>query len=216
MANINHAFGLSPVGAIGGANWTEKGNLYVLANDASNSYAIGDIMAPSTSCDANGVMFATKWTSTAQLPLGVLVGIKPASDGVSLQGLSLTLEQEYLPVSSGTRYCYICDDPSLIMLIMADSTGIAQNDVGKNASATVTANQTTLSQSSPLSSVVLDHTNVKTLATSGSLAYPFQIIGLSNKPNNAFGATASTASPFIDVLVTWNQHYFGGSKTGTA
>lgn len=216
MANVNHAFGLSPVGSIIDANWTEKANLYVIANDGSNSYAIGDIMAPSTSCDAFGTMYATKWTSTSQLPLGVLVGIRPADAGASLQGLTLSLEKEFLAVSAGVRYCYIVDDPHIIMMIQADSTGIAQDDVGKNASATVTANQSTLAQSSPLSSVVLDHAAVKGLGTSGSLAYPFQIIGLSNKPNNAYGATSSTASPYVDVLVTWNQHYFGGAKTGTA
>lgn len=216
MANTNRPFGLNPVGTITGANWNEKGNLYAIANDASNSYAIGDVVAPSTSCDAFGTMFVTKWTSTAQLPLGVIVGIRPADPGVSLQGNSLALETAYLPVSSGTRYVYVVDDPRLIMEIQADSTGQAQNDVGTNASITVTANQTGLSQSSPFSSTVIDHANVKALGTSGSLAYPLQLIGISNKPDNQLGATAATASPYVKMLVTWNQHYFGGPKTGTA
>ena len=215
MANINHAFGLSPVGAIGGANWTEKGNKYAIATDGSDTYAIGDVVAPSTSSDAFGIMYCTKWTSTAQLPLGVIVGIVPVSAGASLQGPSLTLEQEYLGLSAGLRYVYVCDDPKIIMLVQADSTGIKQDDVGLNGTLTVTANQTTLAQSSPLSSTVLSHTTIA-LGSSGSLAYPLQIIGLSNKPTNVYGATAATASPYVEALVTWNQHYFGGPKTGTA
>jgi hypothetical protein len=215
MANINHAFGLSPVRTTTGAPWNEQGRLYAVANDASNSYAIGDVVAPSTSCDVNGVMYCTKWTSTAQLPLGVVVGIVPASDSATLQGATLSLETTYLAVSAGVRYVRVVDDPKIVMLVQADSTGIKQDDVGLNGTLTVAANQTTLAQSSPLSSVVLSHTTIA-LGTTGSLAYPLQIIGLSNKPNNAFGATAATASPYVEALVTWNQHYFGGPKTGTA
>ena len=36
--------GLSPVGTVTGAAYNEQGRLYYIANDASNTYAIGDIV----------------------------------------------------------------------------------------------------------------------------------------------------------------------------
>ena len=48
MANLNAAFGLSPVGTITGAPFNEQGQLYAIANDASNTYAIGDVVKVTT------------------------------------------------------------------------------------------------------------------------------------------------------------------------
>ena len=87
-------------------------------------------------------------------------------------------------------------------------TGVAAADVFKNADLTVTANQTSLSQSSPLSSAVLDGASILGLGTSGSLALPLQIIGIEQIQNNAPGA-------YANVLVKWNQHQFL-SPQGTA
>ena len=41
--------GLSPVGTVTGAAYNEQGRLYYIANDASNTYAIGDIVVDSYS-----------------------------------------------------------------------------------------------------------------------------------------------------------------------
>ncbi len=215
-SNLNKASGLWPFRGNRGANISGAGTLYAIANDASNTYAIGDVVAPSTSSDAFGTMYCTKWASSS-VPLGVIVGIRPVDPGVSLQGPSLTLEQEYIGKSAGIRYVYVNDDPSIMMRIQADSTGQAQNDVGSNCNMTATADlSATLSQSAPYSNTVIDHGNVKGQGTSGSLAYPLQIVGILNTPDNIFGSTASTASPYIWMLVTWNQHFFGGAKSGTA
>lgn len=207
MANVNAPRGLSPVKTLTGAPFNEQGQLFAVANDASNTYAIGDVVALGTGADANGIAYVTKATATS-LPIGVIVGIRPADAGVSLQGTNIDLGKLYLSLSSGTRYVYVVTDPSVIFRVESDATGTAAADVGKNANLTITANQTTLAQSSPLSNSVLDSTSYKAQATSGSLGEMLTIIGLDFRPDNAPGA-------YADTLVIFNRHQFK-QASGTA
>ena len=81
MANLNAPKGFSPVGNIQGGSWNEQGRMYAIASDASNTYAIGDVVMSAASADANGVPYVTKWggaTTTSALPLGIIVGIRVA------------------------------------------------------------------------------------------------------------------------------------------
>ena len=200
MANANTPRGLSPVGTITGAAYNEQGRLYAIANDGTNTYAIGDIVKVAGSSDANGVPYVTK-AATTDTPVGVVVGIRVADPGVSLVGTTLALNTIYLPLNSGTRYVYVVDDPSVIFQVQGDSTGVAAADVFKNAGLTITADQTSLAQSSPLSSTVLNASSFLAIASSGSLALPLQIIGLVQASNNAPGA-------YAQALVKWNKHQF--------
>ncbi|MCI4435742.1 MAG: hypothetical protein JHC33_02880 [Ignisphaera sp.] len=199
MANTNMPSGLSPIGTISGQSWNQTGRLYCIANDASNSYAIGDAVKIATGSDANGVPYVTKLTTPASdIPLGIIVGIRTADPGNSLQGNDLKLSQNYLPVSSGVHYAYVVDDPNIIFMAQTDSTAITASNMSQNASMTITANQTTLSMTAPQSSTVLTG-----LATTSTL--PIRIIGLSQVPNNSVGA-------YAEVLCVWNKHqYFGGN-----
>ena len=200
MANANTPRGLSPVGTITGAAYNEQGRLYAIANDASNTYAIGDIVKVAGSSDASGIPYVTK-AATTDTPVGVIVGFRVSDPGTSLVGTTLALNTLYLPLSSGTRYAFVVDDPSVIFQVESDATGVSAANVFSNVGLTITANQTTLAQSAPLSSAVLDATSIKTIATSGSLALPLQIIGLEQVENNAAGA-------YANVLVKWNKHQF--------
>ena len=200
MANANTPRGLSPVGTITGAAYNEQGRLYAIANDASNTYAIGDIVKVAGSSDANGVPYVTK-AATTDTPVGVIVGIRVSDPGVSLVGTTLALNTIYLPLSSGTRYVFVVDDPSVIFEVEGDATGVAAADIFKLAGLTITANQTTLAQSAPLSNTVLNASSFLASSASGSLALPLQIIGLVQTVNNAPGAYAS-------ALVKWNKHQF--------
>jgi hypothetical protein len=200
MANANTPRGLSPVGTITGAAYNEQGRLYAIANDASNTYAIGDVVKVAGSSDANGVPYVTKAAST-DTPVGVIVGIRVSDPGVSLVGTTLALNTIYLPLSSGLRYVFVVDDPSVIFEVEGDATGVAITDVFKNAGLTITANQTTLAQSSPLSNTVLNASSFLASSASGSLALPLQIIGLTQAVNNAAGA-------YANALVKWNKHQF--------
>lgn len=200
MANANTPRGLSPVGTITGAAYNEQGRLYAIASDASNTYAIGDVVKVAGGSDTTGVPYAIK-AATTDTPVGVIVGIQVASPSVSLVGTTLALNTIYLPLNSGLRYVYVVDDPSVIFQVEADATGVSAANVFSNAGLTITANQTTLAQSSPLSNSVIDATSIKAIGTSGSLALPLQIIGLEQIENNAAGA-------YANVLVKWNKHQF--------
>lgn len=200
MANANTPRGLSPVGTITGAAYNQQGRLYAIASDASNTYAIGDVLKVAGGSDATGIPYATKAAST-DTPVGVIVGIQVASPTVSLQGTTLSLEQIYIGLNAGLHYVYVVDDPSVIFEVESDATGVALADVFSNAGMTITANQTSLAQSAPLSSTVLAGASIKAIGTSGSLALPLQIIGLVQAANNGAGAYAS-------VLVKWNKHQF--------
>ena len=200
MANANTPRGLSPVGTITGAPYNEQGRLYAIANDGTNTYAIGDVVKVAGGSDATGIPYATK-AATTDTPVGVIVGIRVADPGVSLVGTTLALNTIYLPLNSGLRYVYVVDDPSVIFQVTGDATGVAAADVFKNAGLTITANQTSLAMSSPLSSTVLNASSFLAIASSGSLALPLQIIGLVQASNNAPGA-------YAQALVKWNKHQF--------
>ena len=200
MANANTPRGLSPVRTTTGAPFNEQGNLYAIANDASNTYAIGDVVKVATGSDTNGIPYVTK-AATTDTPVGVIVGIRVSDPGVSLVGTTLALNTIYLPLSSGLRYVYVVDDPNVIFEVEGDATGVAAADVFKLAGLTITANQTTLAQSAPLSSTVLNASSFLASSASGSLALPLQIIGLTQAVNNAAGA-------YANALVKWNKHQF--------
>lgn len=198
MANINRPNGFSPVGNLLGSKWNESGRLYAIATDASNTYAIGDVVMSAASSDANGIPFVQKWggaTTTSALPLGIIVGIRVADPGVSLVGSSLSLEKSYIGLSAGTRYVYVVDDPFVLFEAQFDSTAVAVTNLHQNAAVTVTANQTGLSISSPYSSTVL--TSPAVTAT-----LPIRLLGAVQRPDNAVGA-------YVRVLCKWNFHELG-------
>jgi hypothetical protein len=200
MANANTPRGLSPVGTITGAAYNEQGRLYAIANDGSNTYAIGDVVKVAGGSETQGIPYVNKAAST-DTPVGVIVGFRVSDPGVSLVGNTLALNTLYLPLNSGLRYAFVVDDPSVIFQVEGDATGVAAADIFKNAGLTITANQTTLGQSQPLSNTVLNASSFLAIASSGSLALPLQIIGLEQQENNETGAYAS-------ALVKWNKHQF--------
>jgi len=200
MANANTPRGLSPVGTITGAAYNEQGRLYAIANDGTNTYAIGDVVKVAGGSDTSGVPYVTK-AATTDTPVGVIVGIRVADPSTSLVGTTLALNQIYLPLNSGLRYVYVVDDPSVIFQVESDSTGVSAANVFSNAGLTITADQTTLGQAQPLSNTVLNGASIKAIGTSGSLALPLQIIGIEQMENNAPGA-------YANVLVKWNKHQF--------
>jgi hypothetical protein len=200
MANINAPKGFSPVGNIQGGSWNQQGRLYAIpTTDTTNSYAVGDVVMSLASADADGIPFVQKWagaTTTSALPLGIIVGIRVADPGVSLVASSLDLTQSYISagVRTAVRYIYVVDDPMVLFEAQFDATAIALTDLHKNAAVTVTTNQT-LTQSAPMSSVVLT-------APAVTATLPVRLLGLIQRPDNATGAYAR-------VLCKWNYHEFG-------
>ena len=206
MANVSRPRGLSPVGTLTGAAFNEQGQLFAIASDASNTYAIGDVVKLTTGSDANGIAYVTKMTADSDLPMGVIIGIRPADPGVSLEGTNIDLAKLYLTKSAGTRYVYVITDPTVIFEAQADTYALA--DVNKNVGANWTADQTTLAQSAPQSSTTIKASTVLALGSSGSLALPFMVIGLAQRQDNAAGAYAK-------VNVIFNRHLYKQAQ-GTA
>lgn len=199
MANTNAPKGFSPVSTLAGSPWNQQARLYAIATDASNTYAIGDVVMSAASADSDGIPLVQKWggaTTTSALPLGIIVGIRVADPGVSLVGTSLSLEKAYINKSAGTRYVYVVDDPNVVFEAQFDSTAITAANLHQNAAVTVTADQTsTLAPSAPYSNLVL--TGPATTAT-----LPVRLMGLVQRPDNAVGAYAK-------VLCKWNFHEYG-------
>jgi len=193
MANVNAVSGLSPNSTITGAPFNEQGILYAIANDASNTYAIGDIVKSAVGNDANGVALVTKAAAT-DVPLGVIVSIRVANPGVSLAGTNIDLGKLYITLSSGSySYVYVVTDPNVVFQVQANASADAK--VGSTAVPTITANQTTLSQSSPLSATYV------TADSSATAASMFQVVGMYQDPTNVPGA-------YNDLLVVFNKHQY--------
>jgi hypothetical protein len=193
MANVNAVSGLSPNSTITGAPFNEQGILYAIANDASNTYAIGDIVKSAVGNDANGVALVTKAAAT-DVPLGVIVSIRVANPGVSLAGTNIDLGKLYITLSSGSySYVYVVTDPNVVFQVQANASADAK--VGSTAVPTITANQTTLSQSSPLSATYV------TADASATAASMFQIVGMFQEPTNTPGA-------YNNLLVVFNKHQY--------
>lgn len=203
MANVNRAKGLSPIMNGDGSPWNQQATLYSVATDAANTYAIGDIVMLAAGSDADGIPLVTKWAgavTAGALPVGVIVGIRVADPSISLVGTNLNLNQVYLPVNSGAHYLYVVDDPSCIFELQGDVTVWAAANASNNASVTLTANQTGLGQASPYSSTV-----ATAPATTNTL--PFQILGLVQRADNAYGSYAA-------LRVRFNVHNQYGALTG--
>lgn len=197
MANQNKPTGFSPVKSLSGP-WDGGGNLYAIANDASNTYAIGDCVMSAAGATAGGITYVTKWggaTTTSALPKGIIVGFATPPAGDSLQGTPLALERQYLPKSSGLQYAIVCDDPNIVFEVQFDSTAVVAADLNKNAAVTVTADQTSLSTAAPLSNTVL--TGPAVTAT-----LPVRLLGKVQTQDNEIGA-------YVRVLAKWNYHEYG-------
>ena len=194
MANVNAATGLWPTATVTGAPFNEQGQLYAIANDASNTYAIGDIVKSAVGNDANGVALVTKAGAT-DVPLGVVVGIRVANPGVSLVATSLDLTKTYISKSSGSyTYVYVVTDPTVVFKVQANAS--ADTKVGSTAVPTITADQSsTLSQSAPYSSTYV------TADSSATAASMLQVVGLWQSVDNTLGA-------YNDVLVVFNKHQY--------
>lgn len=224
MANTNKINGFSPVGYLNGASWNGQGRLYAIpSTDTTASYAIGDVVQSAGGCDANGIPYIKKIpaaSASSFVALGVIVGIRVADPGVTLQGPSLSLENTFILKSTRTvdRYVYVADDPNTLFVCSAGATatnitlakGRYNSGIGSfyssadqtyaiDQNATVT---TLLSANAPYSNVIISSATVNTTNT-----LPIQLLGLWQAPDNATGA-------YSKLLCRFNNHEFGVA-TGT-
>lgn len=209
MANPNRPSGLSPIGSVSGSGTDFAVNLYAIANDASNTYAIGDIVKTAAGCDANGVPYVTKCAS-GDVPVGIIVGFRVADPGVSLVGSNLNLNITYIGKNAGTRYVMVCDDPDVIFEVQMDSTAITLANLHKNANLTITADDTTALASSPVSSTVITGSTVNTTNT-----FIVRMLGLVQRDDNQI-TSSTVAGAYCRVRAKFNCHEYSTSTGFTA
>jgi hypothetical protein len=220
MANTNKINGFNPVGYLNGAAYSGQARMYAIPTaDTTASYAIGDVVQSRGGSDANGLPYVIKVpaaSASSFVALGVIVGVSVADAGVSLVGTSLSLENTYIVSGSRTsvRYVYVADDANLLYEVSAGTTATNitlakmryNTGIGSwysSADQTYAIDQTTyLAPSSPYSNIILSSATVNTTNT-----LPVQMLGLSQKSDNAIGAYAR-------ILCRFNNHEFGVA-TGT-
>lgn len=183
MANTNKPFGFAPIRSIAGT-WSEQGTVYYIPSTDANAYYIGDAVISAAAGDANGVPGVNKATAGTETLRGVIMGVLPVMQGVSIQGTQLALEITSIPATK-TRdyYVIVIDDPGVVFAMQGDATATNQisDNCNKNCSFTVAAGATTVSASG---SVI----NSGSINTTDSLN--LKLMGLQQVPNNAFGAYA--------------------------
>jgi len=214
MPNVARPNGFSPVKYTSGAPYNGAANRYAIpTTDTTASYAIGDVVVSAGGSDATGVPFAVKVAAANAsnfAALGVIVGISPVDSTLTLQGTNLDLNQSYIPAGTRTavRYIWVADDPNLIFEVSAGSTATnftlanARRNAGlgvvvSGTDAAYAINQTSLSNTSPQSNVVLASASVATTNT-----LPITMLGLVQSTDNEVGA-------FSRILCRFNRHEFG-------
>ena len=208
MANPNKPSGIIPIGSAGSNAFNGQGNLYAIANDASNTYAIGDPVKTAAGTDVNGIPYVVKATS-GDVCLGIVVGFRVADPGQSLVGANLNLNNIFLPLNSGLRYVYVVDDPDIIFEVQMDSTAVTLANLHKNSNLTITANDTTNLAISPVSSVVLTGSTVNT-----TNSFSIRMLGLVQRDDNQI-TSSTVAGAYCRVKCKWNTHEFFGSFTAS-
>tara|TARA_R110000868_G_scaffold2271_1_gene16894 strand:- start:589 stop:1263 length:675 start_codon:yes stop_codon:yes gene_type:complete len=211
MANANRINGFNPVGYLGGAAYTGAARMYAIPTaDTICSYAIGDVVTSYASggCDTLGNRYVQKVLVAAAsnfVALGVIVGISPVDAGASLVGSAIDLAAPYILAGTRTavRYVYVADDPNLIFEISGGTTATnltaakasLNAGIASNTGSDVTlANSQALTPSSPYSNSCISSATINTTNT-----LPVQLLGFSQKPDNAVGA-------YMRFLCRFNTH----------
>jgi hypothetical protein len=204
MANFVQPRGFVPVRYLNGAAWSGGGNMYYIPSSDTNQYNPGDVvLTAAVGADANGIPAVTKNTTGTGVVRGVLIGVLKANpNNPSLVGTNIDLTVQNIPATkTQAYYALVVDDPKVVYQIQDDgitTANLVAASVGLNASFTVT-NPTAPAQNS--ATVLLS----SSFATTAALTV--KIFGLSQIPNNAFGANATW-----DVI--FNQHEFQGNTAG--
>ena len=201
MANLVGPRGFVPSRYLAGNNWIGAMNLYVVQAAEPNQINPGDAVKSSANGDANGIPAVTKITNGTDTIRGIVVGVLLAAPNLpSLVGVNLDLTVQNIPATKARDYyVLVVDDQDVLFELQDDGlSALTATACNKNASYTVT-NPTSPQQNS---GVVLT-----TASVAVTQALPLRLIGLVQKPNNAYGA-------YANWIVRINQHELMGNTAG--
>ena len=200
MANKVAPRGFVPLRYLNGAPWNGAANLYVVPSTDGSIISPGDAVKSAAGGDANGIPAVAKAAGTDTVR-GVVIGVLAANpNDPSLVGTDLALSVQNIPaVKTKDYYVLVVDDPKVVFGIQDDGlAALTVASCNKNTIFTV-ANPTAPSQ---MSASVLATGSVNTTNTLN-----VKLIGLVQKPDNAFGANAEWA-------VIFNLHELNGGTAG--
>jgi hypothetical protein len=199
MPNLVAPRGFVPSRYLDNSPYSGGGNMYYIPSSDGNQYSPGDAVKSAAGGDANGIPQVVKAAGTDTVR-GVILGVFPANpNSPSLVATTLDLTVQNIPASkTKDYYVLVADDPKLLFEISDDGlSALTAAACNKNASFTVT-NPTAPQQNS--ASVL------STASVAPNIALPLKLVGLVQRPDNAFGAYAKW-------LVVFNQHELGGCNT---
>ena len=184
MANSNSPFGMRALGNLS-ATGAQKQYGYLIKEDYSSNIYQGDLVRL-----VGG--YIQRLGAATQAAVGVFNGCyytdpttgKPVWSNKFIVNAAYTTDIQ----------ADIIDDPSQLFLIQADSTAIAQSDIGENVGVAYGSGNATTGQSAMTTDGAPDTTAGNTL----------KIVGLYNEPGNEFGAYAK-------LVVKINNHSYGSS-----
>ena len=188
MANTNKPFGMRPLGNLS-ATGAQKQYGYLIKEDYGTNIFQGDLVRI-----VGG--YIERVSANTQSSVGVFNGCfyddpvtgKPTWSNKFISNAAFTEDIQ----------ADIIDDPSQLFLIQADSTAIAQTDIGKNVYVAYGSGSATTGQSAMTTSGAPANTAGLTL----------KIIGLYADPGNEFGA-------YAQLVVKINNHsYSSGGVAG--
>jgi hypothetical protein len=201
MANLIGARGFVASRFRDGSPYNGATNMYHIPMADTNQYNVGDAVKSSANGDANGIPDIVKITNGTDTVRGVIMGVLAATpNNPSILGVNLDLTVQNIPATK-TRdyYVLVADDPNILYELQDDGiTPLTATACNKNASFTVT-NPTAPQQNSA--------TTLTTSSVAVTAALNLKIMGLIQKPNNAYGAYAAW-------LVMFNQHEWQGNTAG--
>lgn len=200
MANAIGPRGFVPSRYRNGAPFAGALNMYYIPAADTLQYNPGDAVRSVAGGDVNGIPAVIKAAGTDTVR-GVVVGCLLANPNTnSFQGTNLDLTLQNIPATkTKDYYVLVADDPDILFEIQDDGlAALTATACNKNASFTV-ANPTAPQQNS--ASVL------STASVAVTQALNLKIMGLVQKPNNAYGVNANW-------LVMFNQHEFQGNTAG--
>lgn len=199
MANANRPAGLSPIEYLDGSPYSGKARQYYIQSTDPNAYAIGDPVVMAGSGDSNGVADVTLATAgTGSIVLGAIVGY----GGIVYGGpgaIPGSVETTIIPAAK-TRgyYVLVSDDPNIVYEIQEGGAGAALDKtyIGLNC------NLLSGTNNGYISGWLFDNAS-----TNSGSTRQLQLIGLSQKVDNAFGTYAKWR-------VRINYHQYSAGQSG--
>jgi hypothetical protein len=176
MANVDAAFGLTPIRHLSG-NGYSRANKYTITSGLAENIFTGDLVI----ITSDGVL--TPHTAGEVNNIGVFAGVSyTASDG------SFVYSQYFPSGTTATNIiAYVYDDPYTVFKVQSAGTP-AQTNIGNCADVVAGAGSTTTGQS-----------GFEMSGTMSNGTASCKILGVYESPDNAFGANA-----IMEVLI--NEH----------